>query len=86
MQNGLLPVVLPEAAVTELFQRCATTPGYQVTIDLEARAVSDGQGFRAGFEIEAYQREMLLQGLDEIGRTLLQEPRIAAYERSRSAS
>jgi 3-isopropylmalate/(R)-2-methylmalate dehydratase small subunit len=86
MQNGLLPVVLPEPAVAELFQRCAATPGYQVTIDLEARAVTDASGFRAGFEVEEYQREMLLQGLDEIGRTLLEEPRIAAFERSRSAS
>ncbi len=36
MQNGLLPVVLPEAAITELFRRCATTRGYEVTVDLEA--------------------------------------------------
>ncbi|MDQ3208489.1 MAG: 3-isopropylmalate dehydratase small subunit [Gemmatimonadales bacterium] len=81
MQNGLLPVVLPEAAVAELFQRCAAIPKYEVTVDLEARAVSDAGGFRAGFEIEEYRREMLLRGLDEIGRTLLDEPLIAAYER-----
>lgn len=80
MQNGLLPVVLPEAAVAELFQRCAAIPKYEVTVDLEARAVSDAGGFRAGFEIEEYRREMLLRGLDEIGRTLLDEPLIAAYE------
>jgi len=81
MQNGLLPVVLPEAAVAELFQRCAATTGYEVTVDLEAREVRDAAGFRAGFEIEEYRREMLLRGLDEIGRTLLDEPLIAAYER-----
>ncbi len=81
MQNGLLPVVLPEAGVAELFQRCAAIPKYEVTVDLEARAVSDAGGFRAGFEIEEYRREMLLRGLDEIGRTLLDEPLIAAYER-----
>ena len=84
-QNGLLPVVLTEAAVAELFQRCATTKGYQVTVDLEARAVTDAAGFRATFEIEEYRREMLLRGLDEIGRTLLDEPSIAAFERSRLA-
>ncbi len=83
MQNGLLPVVLPEAAVAELFQRCAVTRGYEVTVDLEARAVSDAGGFQASFEVEEYRREMLLRGLDEIGRTLLDEPRIAAFERSR---
>ncbi len=85
MQNGLLPVVLPEAAVVELFGRCATTTGYEVTVDLEARAVSDAGGFRACFEVEEYRREMLLRGLDEIGRTLLDEPRIADFERSRLA-
>jgi 3-isopropylmalate/(R)-2-methylmalate dehydratase small subunit len=85
MQNGLLPVVLPEAVVLELFQRCAAAREYEVTVDLEARAVSDAGGFRAGFQVEEYQREMLLRGLDEIGRTLLDEPRIAAFERSRDA-
>jgi 3-isopropylmalate/(R)-2-methylmalate dehydratase small subunit len=84
MQNGLLPVVLPEAAVAELFRRCAAVPGYEVTVDLECQAVSDAGGLLAAFEIEEYRREMLLRGLDEIGRTLLDEPLIAAYERLRT--
>ncbi|MGZ8392411.1 MAG: 3-isopropylmalate dehydratase small subunit [Gemmatimonadales bacterium] len=84
MQNGLLPVVLPEAAVADLFRRCATSSGYEVTVDLEAREVRDAAGFQAAFEIEDYQREMLLLGLDEIGRTLLDEPLITDYERKRS--
>jgi len=81
MQNGLLPVTLPEAAVTDLVRRCAGSTGYEVTVDLEAREVRDATGFRAAFEVEEYRREMLLLGLDEIGRTLLDEPLIAAYER-----
>jgi 3-isopropylmalate/(R)-2-methylmalate dehydratase small subunit len=84
-QNGLLPVVLTEAAVAELFERCAATKEFEVTVDLDARAVSDAGGFRASFEVEEYRREMLLRGLDEIGRTLLDEPRIAAFERNRLA-
>jgi 3-isopropylmalate/(R)-2-methylmalate dehydratase small subunit len=83
-QNGLLPVVLTEAEVDGLFHRAVTT-GYQVTIDLELRTVSDANGFRARFKIEEYRRQMLLRGLDEIGRTLLDEPRIAAFERRRFA-
>jgi 3-isopropylmalate/(R)-2-methylmalate dehydratase small subunit len=83
MQNGLLPVVLRDDAVAELFRRGAATPGYEVTVDLEARGVTDAGGFHAAFEIEDYRREMLLLGLDEIGRTLLAEPRIAAFERGR---
>ena len=85
-QNGLLPVVLPEATVAELFQRCAVTKGYEATVDLEARAVSDAGGFRASFEVEEYRREMLLRGLDEIGKTLLDESRIALFERTRALS
>jgi 3-isopropylmalate/(R)-2-methylmalate dehydratase small subunit len=84
-QNGLLPVVLPDEAVSELFGRCAAQSGYHLAIDLGSQTVSDAAGFRARFEIDAYRREMLLRGLDEIGRTLLEEPRIAAFERRRAA-
>jgi 3-isopropylmalate/(R)-2-methylmalate dehydratase small subunit len=82
-QNGLLPVVLSEAEVDELFRRAATT-GYELVIELETRTVTDATGFRARFEIEEYRRQMLLRGLDEVGRTLLDEPRIAAFERRRN--
>jgi 3-isopropylmalate/(R)-2-methylmalate dehydratase small subunit len=86
-QNGLVPVVLPEGHVQELFRRAAAAAdGYDLTIDLVDRRVTDGQGFEAGFEIDEYRREMLLQGLDEIGRTLRNEAAIAAYERRRAAA
>jgi 3-isopropylmalate/(R)-2-methylmalate dehydratase small subunit len=86
-QNGLVPVVLPEAQVRDLFRRAAGADGpYELTIDLVRRRVSDGGGFEAGFEIDDYRREMLLQGLDEIGQTLRSEPAIAAYERRRDAT
>jgi 3-isopropylmalate/(R)-2-methylmalate dehydratase small subunit len=58
---------------------------YVVSVDLAQRRVHDSQGFEAGFEFDAYRREMLLKGLDEIGKTLLEGPRIAAYERRRAA-
>ena len=84
-QNGLLPVVLPQGAVDELVHRCGLVDGYQVTIDLGSQAVYDAAGFSERFEIDQYRREMLLRGLDEIGGTLLHEPRIAAFERRRAA-
>jgi 3-isopropylmalate/(R)-2-methylmalate dehydratase small subunit len=84
-QNGLLPVALPDRAVEELFHRCATVAGYELTVDLNRQTVSDASGFEQSFEIAQYRREMLLRGLDEIGRTLLNEPRIAAFERRRAA-
>ena len=53
-------------------------------MDLEKLVVSDDEGFSAAFRADSYGRELLLSGLDEIGRTLLEEPRIAAYERARA--
>jgi 3-isopropylmalate/(R)-2-methylmalate dehydratase small subunit len=85
-QNGLLPVVLPEPTMTELFSRAGeSNAGYELTVDLVSRRVYDRSGFAAEFEIDSYRRQMLLEGLDEIGRTLLQEARIAAFERRRIA-
>jgi 3-isopropylmalate/(R)-2-methylmalate dehydratase small subunit len=85
-QNGLLPVVLTDAELDQLFSRArAATDGYELTVDLRQRRIRDGQGFEAEFGIDDYRREMLLEGLDEIGKTLLQEPRIAAFERARAA-
>jgi 3-isopropylmalate/(R)-2-methylmalate dehydratase small subunit len=85
-QNGLVPVVLPEAQVQALFRRAAAANGgYDLTVDLVNRRVRDGEGFEAGFEMDEYRRRMLLEGLDEIGKTLLDEPRIAAFERRRAA-
>jgi 3-isopropylmalate/(R)-2-methylmalate dehydratase small subunit len=84
-QNGLLPVRLTDGEVVELFRRCEAVEGYELTVDLEAQRVTDRSGFVASFEIDPYRREMLLEGLDEIGRTLLEEPRIAAFEQRRAA-
>ncbi len=84
-QNGMLPVTLPEPSVDAILER-AGAGGYEVTVDLEQRRVYDGSGFDERFTIDDYRRDMLLQGLDEIGKTLLQEDRIAAYERRRRAS
>ncbi|OLC06953.1 MAG: hypothetical protein AUH42_04455 [Gemmatimonadetes bacterium 13_1_40CM_70_11] len=73
---------LPAQEVAELFRRCPRAAGeYLLTIDLEQQRVADGDGFSASFAIERYRREMLLSGLDEIGRTLQVEDRIADFER-----
>jgi 3-isopropylmalate/(R)-2-methylmalate dehydratase small subunit len=78
-------VTLPEAEVQVLTRRAEAASDYVVTVDLVQRQVYDRQGFAAGFPFDEYRREMLLQGLDEIGKTLLEEPRIAAFERRRAA-
>ncbi len=84
-QNGVAPVRLSGDGVDELVRRCRAGHGaYRLTIDLEAQRVADDAGFSAAFRMEPYRREMLLRGLDEIGRTLLEESRIADFERSRA--
>ena len=84
-QNGVAPVRLSGDGIDEMLRRCRAGNGaYRVTIDLETQRVTDDAGFSAAFAMEPYRREMLLRGLDEIGRTLLEEPRITAFERSRA--
>ena len=81
-QNGVLAVRLRPEEIAEVLRRHAAAGGdYRLSIDLETQRVADGRGFAAAFSIEAYRKEMLLHGLDEIGRTLLEEERIAAFER-----
>ena len=84
-QNGLLPVALGDAEVDELFRRQGDESGYELTVNLESQSVRDARGFEARFPIDPYRRDMMLRGLDEIGHTLLEEPRIAAFERRRAA-
>jgi 3-isopropylmalate/(R)-2-methylmalate dehydratase small subunit len=80
-RNGVLPVRLPAPQVDTLIERAAGG-AYEIAVDLEQCVVSDDLGFSARFTADAYGRELLLKGLNEIGRTLLEEPSIAAYERS----
>ena len=84
-KNGILPIVLPEDTIGELFDRVRRTPGYRLTIDLENQTIEDGQGFSVAFEVAPYRRECLLKGLDDIGVTLQYEDKIAAFEAARAA-
>jgi 3-isopropylmalate/(R)-2-methylmalate dehydratase small subunit len=83
LKNGLLPVALDETQVTELIRRAKEIKDYQATVDLEAKTVTDAQGFAAEFEIGDFQRHCLLEGLDDIGLTLKHEAEIARFEGGR---
>lgn len=80
VQNGVLAVVLDEAEVNQIMRRAVEFPDYQLAVDLEHRKVHDSHDFSASFEIEETTRHRLLNGLDDIALTLLQEDRIALYE------
>ena len=84
-KNGILPIVLPEAQVAQLFDEVAAFPGYQLTIDLERQVIVKAQGEEIPFEVQAFRKYCLLNGLDDIGLTLKHKDKIAAFETERLA-
>lgn len=82
-KNGLLPIALDEAVVDELFKQVEAKSGYQLTIDLENQVVITEAGERIGFEVDAFRKYCLLNGLDDIGLTLQHAEDIRAYEARR---
>jgi 3-isopropylmalate/(R)-2-methylmalate dehydratase small subunit len=78
----MLPITLSEEQVEDLFQRAAAHPGYQLTADLESKTLSDDHGLSIPFEVEEFRRHCLLNGLDDIGLTLVHVDKIAEYERT----
>ena len=85
-KNGLLPIVLPEATVAQLFDEVAAFPGYQLTIDLDRQVVLRPQGEEIPFEVQAFRKYCLLNGFDDIGLTLRQSDKIRAFEAQRLAT
>ena len=85
-KNGLLPIVLPEATVAQLFDEVAAFPGYQLTIDLERQVIVRPQGEEIPFEVQAFRKYCLLNGFDDIGLTLRQSDKIKAFEAQRLAT
>ena len=85
-KNGLLPIVLPEAVVAQLFDEVAAFPGYELTVDLERQVVVRPQGEAIPFEVQAFRKFCLLNGLDDIGLTLRHADKIKAFEAERLAT
>lgn len=79
-KNGMLPVVLSENEVDELFNECFATEGYQLTIDLPNQTVISPSGKEYRFEVDAFRKHCLLNGLDDIGLTLQESVKITAFE------
>jgi 3-isopropylmalate/(R)-2-methylmalate dehydratase small subunit len=85
-KNGLLPVVLSEADVDQLFRELYTNEGCKLTVDLQAQTVTTPGGDRFQFEVDDFRKHCLLNGLDDIGLTLQDGDAIAAYEAQRRKS
>lgn len=85
-KNGLLPIVLDESIVDRLFKAVDTQEGYQLTVDLERQVIETADGESIAFEVDAFRRHCLLNGLDDIGLTLQDADDIRTYEASRRES
>ena len=81
IQNGMLPVILPQATCRRLRDQLTAKPGSALSIDLESQTVTDTDGAVHKFEIDPVYKERLLKGLDEVGMVLQHLPEIEAFEK-----
>ena len=84
-KNGVLPIVLPADEVDELFRQCEATEGYQLKVDLAAQTVTRPDGKVIAFDVDAFRKECMLNGWDDIGLTLRHADKIRAFEDARRA-
>ena len=82
-KNGLLPIVLSAQQVDHLFNETAAFNGYQLTIDLEKKQVIAPDGRTYDFDIAAFRKYCMVNGLDDIGLTLRHADKIKTYESER---
>ncbi len=79
-KNGLLPIVLSEEQVEDIFERAREIEGYRLAVDLGDQVITSDDGLEIRFEIDPFRRTCLLEGLDDIGLTLQNEESISSYE------
>lgn len=80
-KNGMLPIILDKAVVDRLFAEVAATPGYALSVDLESQNIVTPSGETIAFDIDAFRKQCLLEGLDEIGLTLKVADKIHQFEK-----
>jgi 3-isopropylmalate/(R)-2-methylmalate dehydratase small subunit len=85
-KNGILSLILPEARVNELLRFLLELPGAEITVDLPNQTVRGPDGKEDKFEIDAFRKHCLINGLDDIGLTLQKEAAIQAYETKSAAA
>lgn len=79
-KNGILPIVLSADQIESIFQAVEGEEGYSLSVDLPGQALSGPAGLKISYEIDAYRKECLLEGLDEIGVTMAHAAEIGAFE------
>jgi len=83
-KNGMLPIVLPRATVDQLIADVEANPGATLAIDLEKQKLTLSTGRSLDFPVDPYRKHLLLEGLDDIGLTLLHQDKITVYEAAHS--
>jgi 3-isopropylmalate/(R)-2-methylmalate dehydratase small subunit len=79
-KNGVLPIVLDAGIVAELFDEMYASEGYTLTVDLPKQVVIKPDGTEIAFEVDAFRKHCLINGLDDIGLTLQSQDAIKDYE------
>jgi len=79
-KNGIVLARLTEDEVETLLRNAQTIPGYKLTVSLQDQTVTDDRGFKATFEVDAFRKYCLLEGLDDIGLTLRHAAALDKYE------
>jgi 3-isopropylmalate/(R)-2-methylmalate dehydratase small subunit len=79
-KNGLLPIRLASGIVDEMFKVAERSPGYALDVDLEQQTVTTPEGKVQPFEVDAFRKHCLLNGLDDIGLTLQHVDEIRSFE------
>jgi 3-isopropylmalate/(R)-2-methylmalate dehydratase small subunit len=86
LKNSLLPIVVPPEVHADLFAQVAKDPGVKVTVDLAQQKLTLPDGRWVEFAIDPFSKTCLLEGVDELGYILKNEPTIAAFESQHPAS
>jgi len=85
-KNGIVPIVLPASEIETLFRQVETAPGYKLIVDLPAQVVVRPDGYAISFSIDAFRKECLINGWDDIGLTLRHAGKIREFEDKRRIS
>jgi 3-isopropylmalate/(R)-2-methylmalate dehydratase small subunit len=86
LKNSLLPIIVPHEAHLALFDAVSKNPAVTVSVDLESQTLKMPDGSRVTFPIDSFAKQCMLDGVDELGYILKQEPAIAAFEAKRELS
>ena len=79
-KNGILPIILPKEQVDALMEDAERGENARITVDLEAQTVSATDGTEFSFEVDAFKKQCLLDGLDDIGLTMEKMGKVDAFE------